>query len=110
MAPLQWGDLVPRADVLPVRVVDPETDRALTKIRESLKGLGNVVHTDKVLQVQIAKAGDDVVVQHQLASVPTHVSLGAPSSNARVWQSKPATNATITLQADAPTSLTVLVS
>lgn len=101
---------MPRADVLPVRVQDPDTDRALVKIRESLQGLGNVVHTDKVLSVTIAKANADVIVQHQLGAVPTHVSLGAPSSSARVWQSKPATSTTITLQADAPTSLTVLAS
>lgn len=101
---------MPRADLLPVRVQDPDTDRALGKIRESLQSLGNVVHTDKVLTVKISKAGADVVVQHQLGAVPTHVSLGAPSTNARVWQSAAATASTITLQADAPTSLTVLVA
>lgn len=101
---------MPRAEVLPVRVTDPDTDRALGKIRESLQGLGNVVHTDKVLNVTISKANSDVVVAHQIGSVPTHISLGAPSSNARVWQSAPATAKAITLRADAPTSLTVLVS
>lgn len=101
---------MPRADLMPLRVLDPDTDRALGKIRESLNGLGNVVHTDKVLNVTISKANADVTVAHQVGSVPTHISLGAPSSNAHVWQSAPATATTITLRADAPTSLTVLVS
>lgn len=101
---------MPRADVFRVRVADADTDRAIGHITEAMKSLGNVIHTDKVLTVKIAKANTDVVVAHQLGAIPTHVSLGAPSTNARVWQSAAATSTTITLQADAPTSLTVLVA
>jgi hypothetical protein len=76
----------------------------------AFKRLGDVVSADKVVTATISAAGVDVVVAHQLGYVPKHVSLGAPSSNARVWQSAPATKEAITLRADAATSLTVLVA
>jgi hypothetical protein len=106
---------MPRADFTPHRPTDLDTivetmDRHVGETKAALDRLGDVVSTDKVVKVTISKADTDVTVAHQLGYVPKHVSLGAPSSNARVWQSQPATKEAITLRADAPTSLTVLVS
>ena len=106
---------MPKADFVPHRPTDLDSivetmDRHVLATQTALAKLGDVVSTDKVVKVVISKADTDVSVAHQLGYVPKHVSLGAPSSNARVWQSAAATKTTITLRADAPTSLTVLVS
>lgn len=106
---------MPRANFQPHRPTDlgsiVETmDRHVQATHEALNRLGDVVSTDKVVKVTISKADTDVSVAHQLGYAPKHISLGAPSSNARVWQTAGATKDTITLRADAPTSLTVLVS
>jgi hypothetical protein len=85
-------------------------DRHVQATKAAFDRQGDVVHTDSVLKVTIAKADTDVVVAHQLSYVPKHVSLGAATSNARVWQSAAATKEKITLRADVPTSLTVLVA
>lgn len=106
---------MPKADFTLHRPKDLDTivetmDRHVNETKAALDRLGDVVSTDKVVSVTITQANADVVVAHGLGYVPKHVSLGAPSSNARVWQSKGATKAAITLRADAPTTLTVLVS
>jgi hypothetical protein len=106
---------VAKADFLAHRVNSkadgsPLLDRHIKETADAFKRLGDVVTADKVVKATIAAADTDVVVAHQLGYVPKHVSLGAPDANARVWQSAPATKKAITLRADAPCSLTVLVS
>lgn len=106
---------MPKADFTPHRPTGLDTivetmDRHVGETKAALDRLGDVVSTDKVVNVTISKANTDVNVAHQLGYVPKHVSLGAPSSNAHVWQSAPASKTALTLRADAPTTLTVLVS
>lgn len=106
---------MPKADFVAHRPTTVATlletvDRHVQATENALARLGDVVSTDKVVKVTISTANADVTVGHGLGYVPKHISLGAPSSNARVWQSASATKTTITLRADAPTSLTVLVS
>ena len=106
---------MPKADFVPHRPTTEDTlletmERHVRATQDALNRLGDVVSVDKVISVTIARATTDVVVAHQLGYVPKHVNLGAPTSNARVWQSAAATKDAITLQADAPTTLTVLVS
>ena len=106
---------MPKADFVAHRPTTVDTlletvDRHVQATQDALTKLGDVVSADKVVKVTMANANADVSVPHGLGYLPKHVSLGAPTSNARVWQSAPATKTTITLRADAPTSLTVLVS
>lgn len=106
---------MPKANFVPNRPTTMDglldvVDRHVQETQAALNRLGDVVSTDKVVSVTIPKADTDVSVAHQLGYVPKHISLGAPSSNAHVWQSGAATKTTLTLRADAPTSLTVLVS